>query len=377
MNAAKEDFYFYTEGLAVGYHKTPLIKGIALSLKRGEILTLIGPNGAGKTTILRSIIRQLEPLGGAVFLDGKELGRWAVGELAARMSVVLTERVREEQMTCREVVETGRYPYTGRFGKLSKTDRLAVREAMELVHVEELAGESFGRISDGQRQRVMLARALCQEPDLIVLDEPTSYLDIRHKLEFLSLLQKLARQRRLSVVLSMHELDLAERVSDKVACIRGDRVDRFGSPEEVFTPGYINRLYQISAGSYREQAATAELPPAKGRPQVFVLSGAGSGIPIYRRLQRQGIPFATGILWENDQDYPVAQALASEVVGEKAFCRIRRESVGRAKELMDGCREIICTLDPGMANDFYPELAELAEYGRQLQSRLGLSFLVR
>ncbi|MCI9163599.1 MAG: ABC transporter ATP-binding protein [Lachnospiraceae bacterium] len=377
MGAAGEGFYFHTEGLAVGYQKTPLIRDIGLSLRRGEILTLIGPNGAGKTTILRSIIRQLEPLGGLVFLDGKELGKWPAGELAARLSVVLTERIRAEGMTCQEVVETGRYPYTGRFGKLSGRDHMAVREAMELVHANGLAGEAFGRISDGQRQRVMLARALCQEPELIVLDEPTSYLDIRHKLEFLSLLQKLARERNLSVVLSMHELDLAERISDKVACIRGDKVDRFGPPEEVFTPGYINSLYQISTGSYEERTGTPELPPAKGRPQIFVLSGAGSGIFLYRRLQRQGIPFAAGILWENDQEYPVARALASEIVSERAFCRVREESVRRAKQLMDGCQGVICTLDPGMGSDFYPELAELAEYGRQLQSPLGFNFLAR
>ena len=120
-----------------------------------------------------------------------------------------------------------------------------------------------------------------------------------------------------------------------------------------------------------------ELPPAKGRPQIFVLSGAGSGIFLYRRLQRQGIPFAAGILWENDQEYPVARALASEIVSERAFCRVREESVRRAKQLMDGCQGVICTLDPGMGSDFYPELAELAEYGRQLQSPLGFNFLAR
>ena len=174
--------YFYTKNLSVGYQGVPLIKNVRLCLEKGEILTLIGPNGAGKTTILKTIIRQLSPLAGVAYLDGRNMAAQSGRELAKRMSVVLTGRLHTEMMTCREVVETGRYPYTGKFGRLSQDDRQVVQRSMELVHVEEISQEDFGKISDGQRQRVMLARALSQEPDLIVLDEPTSFLDIRHKI---------------------------------------------------------------------------------------------------------------------------------------------------------------------------------------------------
>ena len=140
-----EEYYFYTEGLTVGYHGVPLIKNIKISLKKGEILTLIGPNGAGKTTILRSIIKQLKPLGGVVVLDGKETEQISGKELSRKLSVVLTERVRPEMMTCKEVVATGRYPYTGKFGVLSKEDWKLVDEAMELVHIHELADRDFSK----------------------------------------------------------------------------------------------------------------------------------------------------------------------------------------------------------------------------------------
>ena len=193
----------------MGYHGVPLIKNIEICLKKGEILTLIGPNGAGKTTILKSIIRQLEPIGGVARLEGQEIGKLSGNELSKKLSVVLTERVRPELMTCEDVVATGRYPYTGRFGLLSREDWSLVREAMELVHVEELRQRDFTKISDGQKQRVMLARAICQEPDIIVLDEPTSFLDIRYKLEFLSILQRMSREKNLSVIMSLHELELA------------------------------------------------------------------------------------------------------------------------------------------------------------------------
>ncbi len=357
-----KDFYFYTQELTVGYQGIPLIKNIEIRLQRGEILTLIGPNGAGKTTILKSIMKQLAPIGGAVYLDENEIGGMHAKELAQKMSVVLTSRVRTEMMTCEDVVATGRYPYTGRFGLLSKEDHRIVRESMELVHVAELADRDFTKISDGQKQRVMLARAICQEPEVILLDEPTSFLDIKYKLEFLSVLQHLAKTRNLSVIMSLHELDLAERISDKILCVKGDKVDRFGTPEEIFQPGYVPSLYNMTVGSYDEISGDVELAPIKGEPKVFVIAGGGSGTQVFRRLQRQGIPFSAGVLWENDLDYPSAKALASEVVSEKAFHAIGEDSVRRCKQLIDRAEEVICTLKISELGDLAAPLREIYEY---------------
>lgn len=360
-----EKYYFYTEGLTVGYHGVPLIKNIELRLKRGEILTLIGPNGAGKTTILKSIIRQLEPIGGVVWLDGNKIPSLTGKELSTKMSVVLTERVKPELMTCEDVVATGRYPYTGKFGILSKDDRRIVREAMELVHISELADRDFSKTSDGQKQRVMLARAICQEPDIIILDEPTSFLDMKYKLEFLSIIQNMSRSRNLSVIMSLHELDLAGRISDKIACVKGDKIDRFGSPEEIFTEGYIPGLYEMTTGFYDELTGSLELEAVRGKPEVFILAGCGTGTAVYRRLQRAGTPFATGILWENDLDYPSARALASEVVSVKAFSRIDSASMKRAKELIDLCGQVICTWNPDEKEALPTELSELYTYAQK------------
>lgn len=359
-----DEFYFYTEGLTVGYHGTPLIKNIRLQLKKGEILTLIGPNGAGKTTILRSIIRQLSPLCGVVWLDGKNTEQMSGSELSRKLSVVLTERIHPEMMTCEDVVATGRYPYTGTFGVLTKEDRRIVRESMELVHILELKDRDFTKISDGQKQRVMLARALCQQPDIIVLDEPTSFLDIRYKLEFLSILQTMARTRNLSVLMSLHELDLAGRISDKIACVRGDRIDRFGTPEEIFTEGYIPKLYQMTTGYYDELTGNLELPKAEGAPQILVIAGNGTGTGVFRRLQREGIPFAAGILWENDPDYSCARALAAEVVSVKAFRRISSRETERMRQLIDTCERVVCTLPSEDMTDLAKDLGELYAYAR-------------
>ncbi|MCD8157305.1 MAG: ABC transporter ATP-binding protein [Clostridiales bacterium] len=340
------DFYFHTENLTVGYQGVPLIRDIEIHTQRGEILTLIGPNGAGKTTIMKSIIRQLAPLAGVVCLDGKSLQAISPRELSEKMSVVLTERIHPERMTCEDVVATGRYPYTGRFGILGERDRQAVREAMEAVNILDLAECDFEKTSDGQKQRIMLARAFCQEPELIVLDEPTSFLDIRYKLEFLTVLQKMARERDLSVILSLHELDLAERISDRVACIRGDRIDRLGTPEEIFTDGYIESLFQVTVGSCDGRTGSLELAAPRGKPEVFIIAGCGTGMAVFRRLQREAVPFATGILWENDLDYPCASALAAEVISAAPFSDADEETYQRARQVMRSCKRVICTLNP-------------------------------
>lgn len=335
-------YYFKTQKMSVGYNGYPLIEDIEIGLEKGEILTLIGPNGAGKSTILKSISRQLELVAGCVCLDGQDLAFMTGAELSKKMAVVLTEKLRTEMMTCEDVVGTGRYPYTGRFGILSESDYRVVEEAMELVHVTEIRNQDFTKISDGQRQRVMLARAICQEPEIIILDEPTSFLDVKYKLEFLSIIQEMRRKKGLTVIMSLHELELAERVSDKILCVDGSHVDRYGRPEEIFTEGYISRLFGIGSGSFDEENGSMELERPAGQPKVFVVAGEGTGRTVYRRLQREGIPFATGVLWDNDLDYPVARALAAEVLVSGAFEPVDEQMLERGKKLIDSCGQVIC-----------------------------------
>ncbi len=246
------EYYFTAQKMAVGYDNRPLIENIDFSLKRGEILTLIGPNGAGKSTILKSIVRQLSLVSGTIYLDKSDVVTMNGNEFAKKMAVVLTDKLKTELMTCYDVVATGIYPYTGRFGVLSDEDKKAVDEAMELVNVSQIKDKDFTKKSDGQRQRVMLSRAICQQPEIIVLDEPTSYLlDIKYKLSSFYQYSKGLKDRRiLTVIMSLHELDMAKRVSDHIMCIDGRYVDRYGTPEEVFTDQYVSGLFGITAGSF-------------------------------------------------------------------------------------------------------------------------------
>ena len=365
MAEGRRDPYIYTENISVGYGKQPLIEEINLHVNRGEILTLIGPNGAGKSTILKSIIGQLKLVKGAVWLDGTSMEAMKEKDRALRMSVMMTGRMQTERMTCEEVVSMGRYPYTGKMGILTEKDWQVVHDSLKLVQGMDLAERDFQAVSDGQRQRVLLARAICQEPQVIVLDEPTAFLDIRHKLELLYILKNMVREKKVAVLMSLHELDLAQKISDYVICVNGDNaIGRFGTPEEIFSGDYIKELFQIEKGSYLTDYGSVELEAVKGKPKVFVIGGNGTGIPVYRKLQKEGIPFAAGILWENDREYPVAEALASVVIGEKAFEPVSEETFDRALKVLSQCEKVIgCVKNFG---SFQEKCRQLAEIGRNM-----------
>lgn len=354
--------YFETHDLSVGYGGRPLIEKINLSIEKGRILTLIGPNGSGKSTILKTITKHLEKIAGVVTIENDNISKWSNKELAKRLSVMLTERIDPELMTCEQVVAMGRYPYTNHFGSLTPGDRQVVEESLHMVRAEELAERPFTDISDGQRQRIMLARAICQQPEIIMLDEPTSYLDIRHKIELLDILRKMAREKNVAVVMSLHEIDLAAKISDQIICVKGDRIRLFGTPEQVFTGERVKELYELESGSFNTLFGSVELMAPEGEPKIFVLAGAGKGIPIYRLLQKSKHAFSTGVLFENDVDLQVASALAAHVTVAPAFGTFGERELNEAKRWIDRAR---CVVDAGTpVGEQNRRSRELIQYAR-------------
>lgn len=354
--------YFETHDLSVGYSGRTLIEKINLSIEKGRILTLIGPNGSGKSTILKTITKHLEKIAGVVTIENDNISKWSNKELAKRLSVMLTERIDPELMTCEQVVAMGRYPYTNHFGSLTPGDRQVVEESLHMVRAEELAERPFTDISDGQRQRIMLARAICQQPEIIVLDEPTSYLDIRHKIELLDILRKMAREKNVAVVMSLHEIDLAAKISDQIICVKGDRIRLFGTPEQVFTGERVKELYELESGSFNTLFGSVELMAPEGEPEIFVLAGAGKGIPIYRLLQKNKRAFSTGVLFENDVDLQVASVLAAHVTVAPAFGTFGEREINEAKRWIDRAR---CVVDAGTpVGEQNRRSRELIQYAR-------------
>lgn len=359
--------YFKTENLSVGYSGNILIHDINLSVEKGSILTLIGPNGSGKSTILKTITMHLEKIAGVVTLDRQNMAKLSNKEIAKRLSVMLTERIEPELMTCEQVVAMGRYPYTNYFGRLTAQDKRIVREALAMVNALELADRPFADISDGQRQRIMLARAISQEPEIIVLDEPTSYLDIRHKIELLDILRKMSAEKKVAVIMSLHEIDLAAKVSDYIICVKGDSIEVAGTPEEVFSDRQISELYELKNGSFNTLLGSVEMTAPVGDVSVFVLAGGGKGIPVYRMLQKKKQAFATGILFENDVDYQVARVLAAKTVTAPAFSVLGDRELEEAKRLIDSAEYIIdAGTETGEQNRRIQELKDyIAEKGKK------------
>ncbi|MBR0495867.1 MAG: cobyric acid synthase [Treponema sp.] len=238
------------KNLAVGYDKSPLQKPFSLKIERGEILALIGPNGSGKSTLIKTLIKELSPVEGAVFLGGKNLSELSLKVFSRQTSALLTVPIKPELMTCREVVSSGRYPFTGRFAVLKAEDEKKVDEAISLVQAQDFAHKDFMKVSDGQKQRIMFARALCQNPRLLVLDEPTSYLDIKWRLELLKILEKLSGQ-GVTIIASMHEIDLALKISHRILCIGPGEITEL-SRNETECKNQICALYNLSEQDYAE-----------------------------------------------------------------------------------------------------------------------------
>ncbi len=240
------------ENLSVGYGKKIVLDGINIEILPGEVISVIGPNGAGKSTFLRTLSKELKPLYGNVTIAGEDILKMSGKDSARYISALMTGRNGGELMTVREVVSLGRYPYTDILGRLKENDISAVSDIAEKFRITDIMDEYFDELSDGQRQRVLLAKSVCQDADVLLLDEPTSYLDIKYKLELLSLLSLVAREKKMSIIMILHDLSLVRKYSDRIISVKNGKIDRFGKVEEVFTKEYISGLFDISLADFSD-----------------------------------------------------------------------------------------------------------------------------
>lgn len=329
-----------TEKLQVGYGKKVVVDGVEISGLRGQVVCLLGPNGAGKTTILRTLSGLLEPMGGVVYVNNRKLANKKKKDLAKELSVVLTQKASCGLMTVFEVAAMGRYPYTNHFGRLSEKDVNMTYEALKTVNAEYLAERYFEELSDGEKQKVLVARALVQEPEIMVLDEPTTHLDIRHRLELVDILKKLSKEKNITVILSLHEVDIALKSCDKVVLIKDNRIIGYGVPEEVVNENIIKELYSIKDANFNNLLGSIEISNS-AEPSVFVIGGSGYGIPVYRLLAKYGIGVTTGVIHENDVDYEIARTMGVVIQSEAAFEEINDESIVNAKKMIDKVDTVI------------------------------------
>ena len=329
-----------TDRLHVGYPGRTVIRDVEIEALRGQTICLIGPNGAGKSTILRTLSGMLAPVEGTVYINGRDLRTVRPAALSRAMAVVLTEKLHMDMTTAYEVAAMGRMPYTGFFGRLSEEDHRVVRESLAAVGAENLAGREYHSLSDGEKQKVMIARALAQEPALMILDEPTSHLDIRYKVEVVRTLSRMAGERGMTVILALHDVDLAVKSCQYVLLVRDGAIAAQGRPEDVVREDTVTDLYRITGASYNALLGSLELHNSQPA-QAFVAAGAGKGTPVYRLLSRMGVGAATGILFENDVDCCVARSMALRTVAQKPFIPIAQQQITEAEALMDRCGYVV------------------------------------
>lgn len=256
------------ENLCFWYDSYPVLKGITFSIEPGEIVTLIGPNGSGKSTFLRCLARILVPQHGAIYLDGRNLANLSGRELATLLGYVPQEGRETFPLSVYETVLLGRKPYIT--WTVTQRDREVVEGILRFLKLEEFAEKTLSSLSGGEKQRVIIARALAQEPAIILLDEPTSNLDIRHQLEVLRLLQFLSQEKKMTVLMVLHDLNLAARFSKKLLLLHKGKIFAAGSPQAVLTLENIRAVYGVEVRIREDDLGVQVLPVSPSDEPVTV-----------------------------------------------------------------------------------------------------------
>ena len=287
-----------TDALTIGYRvsrkpDTIIAEDIDVSIQAGQLIAVLGPNGAGKSTLLRTLAGMQLPLSGNVRLMGDDLQRLSSAQLAQRLSVVLTERTSPGLLNGYALVALGRHPYTGWTGALSEHDGAMVRWAVKVVGAADFAARPLAELSDGQRQKIYIARALAQEPELMILDEPTAYLDLPRRVETMHLLKHLARETGRAILLSTHDLDLALRTADRLWLMPGGQALRTGTPEDLVLNGAFEAAFHSEGVTFDSWTGAFTV----NRPQNGSIALIGSGLTAVwtrRALEREGFTVVDG-----------------------------------------------------------------------------------
>jgi len=239
--------------LKFGYKKDLVLNGLSFNIEKGRFVSIIGPNGSGKSTLLKILSQLYTPLSGNVLIYGDDINDFKKKELARKIALVPQDTTIDFEFTVKDIVYMGRHPYKGRFQKDDENDYSIVRKSMEMTNTIYLKDRLITEISGGERQRVIIAKALAQDPSIILLDEPTSHLDINHQVEILNLLKKLNRDKGTTIVIVVHDINLASRYSDEIILLNEGKIIGMGSPEDVITNENIEDAYDLKVAIDRNK----------------------------------------------------------------------------------------------------------------------------
>jgi len=352
--------------VSAGYRQQPVLDDISLTIQAGQMVALLGPNGAGKSTLLR-VLTGLQPLtGGEVQLFGRDLRQLRTTERAKLVAVVPQEVTTPMAFTVAELVALGRSVPRDRWATLAAADRQAVEQALAYTDTLELRDRYYSELSGGEKQRAIIAMALAQEPQLLLLDEPTSHLDINHRLEVLQLLERLNRERGLTVVMTSHDLNLAAEFFPQLALLDHGRIVATGAPAEVLHEELLEEVYHCKLAVRRDATGILVILPSRtgtaptGK-RVHVICGGGSGVEVLRRLCLAGWQVSCGALNQGDTDAQTALALGVKTALEKPFSPLSTGVLATAGQLAQAADVIVvCEVPFGSGNVKNLDLARQA-----------------
>jgi iron complex transport system ATP-binding protein len=349
--------------LDVSYGDVDVLTDVSLTVERGTFVALVGPNGAGKTTLLRCVNGALDPDSGAVRVDGDDVSRLSSRETSRRVATVPQRTDVAFDFPVRDVVAMGRTPHISRFGVTSEADRTAVEDALARTDVADLTDRSVSAVSGGERQRVLLARALAQDAPVLVLDEPTASLDINHQVRTLELVRELTAEGRTAIA-AIHDLNLAARFCDELVVLADGDVLADGEPEEVLTEATVASAFDTDAAVSRHPVTGATTVTAlrtdetvSGR--VHVVGGGGSATRYLHSLSRRGFDVSVGALNEGDTDAAVAAELALDAVTVPPYAPVTDDDAARVRERV-AAADAVLVADVAIGRGNLPNLAAAA-----------------
>lgn len=338
----------YTDNISVSYGNENIIENMSLEFERGGFIGILGPNGCGKTTFLKTISRILSPNTGAVFIDDKDIKEFGSKSLARTLGCVSQETNVAFDFTVKDVVLMGRYPHMGKLTPLSENDLKIAEDAMKTTNVAHLSGRLITEISGGERQRVLIARSIAQQPKILLLDEPTSHLDINHQIDILTMIRSLTP--KITVIGVFHDLNLAAHFCDRIILMEKGKVIKSGTPEEVLTKELIKRCFSIKMMVTKHPITFKPyLVPEYGvfssvnSKKIHVISGGGTGAGLFYTLGFYGFSVTAGVLSMNDSDFESAKTLGYDVICEPPFTKISPESVEKNIKLINESDAVVVT----------------------------------
>ena len=336
--------------LTVSYGAHTALDGVDFSISKGSFVALIGPNGAGKSSLLRTISRLLKPNRGVLYLGEQDLQKISLQEISRSIAVVPQDTNIDFDFSVEEVVAMGRYPHLKRFQKEGRKDEEIIREAMETTGITHLASRSAINLSGGERQRVIIARALAQEPEILLLDEPTANLDINYQVEFLELAHKLNRERGVTIIAAIHDLNLAAQFFDYFILLSERKILALGAPEEVLTPEKIRIAYNASAvvqrnplnGKLHITVTRNGIHAAKmERPAVHLVGGGEEAVPLLFALVDAGFSPSIGPVTREDSGHRFATHHGLTVITLPPFSPIADSYHQRHRDLIKKARVVV------------------------------------